>query len=431
MTNLAIFPYFNPHYSKNLKNNPTKSISFGITGGKGINGEKQNADAYHRASQLATETYNKLNSQYYAEKLRASRQVEPTEKNYNLAREAENNKFFMSKSAILGLNAEEIKEQEKKLARKTALAEKEKEEAKRAMEEAERLPIELAKLDRSALIKRKKAMMSCEEINTLLDKKLNGFERIAGYETDKEIIKTYLIDPIKNEAKGKTTDVPGSVLFFGPKGNGKTTFALTVRDETDCELIKIRPRGRTLEEKSIDLMIQLKKEGEDSEKRFKEQGKRSILFLDEITRTITSKTNNYNEFMNFLKTCSKKYHCTVFATTNAQRMLNLTKNNCESFPLRVGLEPPDKTDMQKILAHHATLRAKEELNYDEIIDELLYNPEGTYSTSQISMLCRGAHIKTPEGINTRLLLDEIAKTKPTIKREQMSEFWEDVKNIIP
>ena len=67
-----------------------------------------------------------------------------------------------------------------------------------------------------------------------------GFNSIAGYDSEKSILKKYFISEIIKEQEGKKANVPGSVLFFGPTGNGTTTFAKAFAKETGCELVPLR-----------------------------------------------------------------------------------------------------------------------------------------------------------------------------------------------
>ena len=40
---------------------------------------------------------------------------------------------------------------------------------------------------------------------------------------------------LAKEKNGEEANIPSSILFFGPKGNGKTTFALAFAEEIGCE----------------------------------------------------------------------------------------------------------------------------------------------------------------------------------------------------
>lgn len=61
-----------------------------------------------------------------------------------------------------------------------------------------------------------------------------GFGRIAGYDKEKNILMQMVGSPIVLEKDGQHADVPNGILFFGPKGNGKTVFAESFAQQLDC-----------------------------------------------------------------------------------------------------------------------------------------------------------------------------------------------------
>lgn len=76
--------------------------------------------------------------------------------------------------------------------------------------------------------------------NELLYKKSNqnGFRRIAGYDDIKQILKNKFIDPLKNTTDNKYM-IPNLILFYGPKGCGKSLFSKVLADEAKCNVIDI------------------------------------------------------------------------------------------------------------------------------------------------------------------------------------------------
>ena len=71
-----------------------------------------------------------------------------------------------------------------------------------------------------------------------------GFERIYGYEKEKEYLRREF--GIKKMALAKTSigekvDVPNAILFYGVTGTGKSTFALALAEQMGANIIKIGP----------------------------------------------------------------------------------------------------------------------------------------------------------------------------------------------
>lgn len=81
---------------------------------------------------------------------------------------------------------------------------------------------QLAQLDSNTQIK---SIRESDAIQDLKAKYMSneGFSQLAGYEDEKNILYKYFISEIEKAKQGKEANVPNAVLFFGPKGNGKTS----------------------------------------------------------------------------------------------------------------------------------------------------------------------------------------------------------------
>ena len=149
-----------------------------------------------------------------------------------------------------------------------------------------------------------------------------GFQKIAGYDKEKNILDKYFISEIQKEQAGEKANVPNSVLFFGPTGNGKTTFARAFAAETGCNLVPFNMHTTSLDKSNKIFINKIQKIAERSESDFQKTGNRTIIFIDEISKACDNKSPMLNELRDFLSNCSERYHCTVFATTNHPRQLH-------------------------------------------------------------------------------------------------------------
>lgn len=68
-----------------------------------------------------------------------------------------------------------------------------------------------------------------------------GFSQIGGYNDIKNKLQILFIDKLDDEKAGKylVEPIPNAIMFFGPTGCGKTTFANALAQEADCNIVTI------------------------------------------------------------------------------------------------------------------------------------------------------------------------------------------------
>ncbi len=94
---------------------------------------------------------------------------------------------------------------------------------------------------------------------------------------------------------------------------------------------------------------------------------------------------NKKNFENFAKTCSKKFHCTIFGATNHPSALGVDVK--QTFPVIISVDPPNEKGTIEVFQHY--LRGKPvigNINYETLADTLIKTGKergGIYSNSQI------------------------------------------------
>ncbi len=258
---------------------------------------------------------------------------------------------------------------------------------------------------------------------------LRGYDRIAGYDYEKYVLDQFFIRDIQDEQIGENAKVYGSVLVFGPTGNGKTTLAKAFAEQTGCNLVPIRTFGSIGKDKNREFMDKLISEAEKAEEIFQESSVRTILFVDEITKSVNYNSPINKEFQQFLKDCSSKYHCTVFASSNNPLDLGLD-DTVEAFPIRISVDPPDEENLLDILRHYIKGRTSCHINYGQLVDELVSRSEGKYSNAQIRQICDEVYANKGENSSQQDFIDEIRATVPAIDPEALDKFIGEKKSLL-
>lgn len=228
-----------------------------------------------------------------------------------------------------------------------------------------------------------------------------GLGKIAGYEDIKDVLQREFISKIKKEKNCEKVDIPSAFFFFGPKGNGKTTSTLAIAEETKCKIEKIRYNSF---EKQEDFFENIVNKAKAVEENFKRNG-RYIFFMDEFTSFLNTENKLYSKFIDFLKDCSQKFHCTFFGTTN---FLGRAGEEIKSIkPVFVSYDPPSKINMMKILKYYVDGREAGELNYSELADNLLdwaNQQGGAFNNSYLKEIVKNVSLESKR-ISAKDLLD--------------------------
>jgi len=316
------------------------------------------------------------------------------------------------------------------LEKKRRLIDKSMQNTLQAVNEACSLPGKLAEFDPVKTLQRQRAN---EALNVSKSKfgELKGFKRVAGYKKEQFILDNFFIKEIKKEKAGNPSQVPGSVLFFGPTGNGKTTFARAFAEETSCEIKPIITFGEK-QEKEKTFIKKLYEKAEESKQRFEEDKTRTILFVDEIDRVIDKTSCILPQFEEFLKICSEKYHCTVFVATNEPLNIGLDMSKSTNFPYRVSIEPPDRHNTIEVFKHYLEDMTSGKVSCSILAEELRIKGEkekGVFSNSQIEEIC----LKAAERNCTQEDLLGIIKDKntvPAIEQKALDKFRREEQELM-
>lgn len=262
-----------------------------------------------------------------------------------------------------------------------------------------------------------------------------GFDAIAGYDKEKFILTEQFISPVNYEKSGLIQNIPNGILFFGPFGNGKTSFAKALAQSAGCDFKEAktdkRIRDKNLRIQSLyDNLIKLAK---DSQENFINNNQRTIILIDEISEVVGEGSIIEPKLKRFLDNCSNEYHCTIFATTNNPLLLSSAMRNSKRMPIKVALDPPDEINTALILKHY--LKDFKELNLDNIDIEYLaekicsVQPYQAYTCSQIEAIVKEC-IEENTNPTQKDLERQIDITKPGLDSSDLDKYNTEKREII-
>lgn len=250
---------------------------------------------------------------------------------------------------------------------------------------------------------------------------INGFGKIAGYQKEKEILKNNVGFAIGLERNGDAASVPNGILFYGPKGCGKSTFADAFAGQLGCNIVSLQ---NVLDEKENlkQLLAAAKKAKEDFEKGG--ERKRTIILINEFEKYVPRDSDLTDALKGFMDDVSKKYHCTVFATTNFPEKIHDILLRDGRFDIKVGLPAADKEGAAAILEHYAQGNAAANINYNELAGHIVkVQPDAAFSNARIKSIVNEFLMNNPgTKIAQADILAGIREKGPDITKEALDLF---------
>lgn len=267
-----------------------------------------------------------------------------------------------------------------------------------------------------------------------------GFDAIAGYEEEKFILTDQFTNLLPLEQAGADINLPGCILFYGPIGNGKTSFAKAFAESAGClyEEAKVtnRSRARNIQqrrnEEEDSLYKDLLNKAKIAQKNFLDSGVRTIILLDEIDRVGYEGSYIQGNLKRFLERCSNEYHCTVFATTNNPLSLSNPLCSEKRMPIKVNIDPPNRENAKAIFKHYLKECRNvnmEAIDFDVLADEICsVGPDRAYNASNIEKIVENC-AQNYRTITQDDIIYEIRKKEPGIKKDAYDKYREEVEQL--
>ena len=254
------------------------------------------------------------------------------------------------------------------------------------------------------------------KFNKLLHKKTSqkGFSRIAGYDNIKQILEDKFIKPINSLKKDNKQEFPNIILFYGPKGCGKTLFTNALIDEVQCNTINIELTLNS-EKDFNNLQNAIKK----SKSLYTEKGLYTIIRIDELDGFISDKSFKADELQKLIKSLNQEC-CTIVATTNYPNNVNnniLNNIGVEKFYI----EPPVKKNIQEVLKYYIEGFVHSNINYQSLAEILQKKTNNNFFSNakiaeSIIYSLKEILMDTDETLNQEYFENIMNKIKPDIDK---------------
>lgn len=264
--------------------------------------------------------------------------------------------------------------------------------------------------------------------------KYRGVEKVAGYKDEIKVLEDEFIFKVREEKSGGNPDIFGSILFFGPNGNGKTYMTKAIAEATDSDIKKISIRS-SRDAHIKDGMEKILEAAKDSEKRFNKDRTRTIIFVDEIDKMISEGSPVLKDFSEFIKTCSDKYHCSVFASTNYPLSLGVDYDDPDIFPIKMSIDVPDQKNAKAVIDYYTEGKAKEgEIDTDKLVAIMMQNGAengGKYSIAKLKqMIVDTAFESREDKVDQQSLENMFVFSTPDLTQDMLDEFQKDYDALI-
>lgn len=287
-----------------------------------------------------------------------------------------------------------------------------------------------------------------------------GLSQLAGYREEKDILQNIFIDPLDDEKAGKipNKDIPNAILFYGPTGCGKTTFAKALAEETLCNFEILKVKGATQKQREKFLIESLNGKTstnlflektetkgllDKAQQNFLDTNIRTIILIDEFDRFFGKDTSNafLRDLKGILENCSEEHHTTLFLATNNPQKIPYELLSPHRVGLKVNLDPPNKSNSVAVIEHYIGDCDTNGIDYNKIIEELFkYAPDEVYSNTHLKSICEIAtdQLKPAnEPLTTEMILKAIEIFGNSeenhdlirITKKHLEQYEEDKKNI--
>jgi len=248
-----------------------------------------------------------------------------------------------------------------------------------------------------------------------------GLDKVAGMHALKDLLRREVIDPVRNPEPYRQygLSIPNGILLYGPPGCGKTYIARQLAEELGHYFVEIIPSE--LASPYIHQSVMRIRELFDSAA---EQAP-AVVFIDEFEALVPSreglggsqqyKSEEVNEFLAHLNSCSEK-GIFIIAATNQPQKIDPAVRRTGRLDKLIYVGPPDLEARKEMLTFHLEGRP---LAPDTDIEALAETLSG-YSASDLRFLVDEAArdaLRVRQPISIESFQSAMARIQPSVTSE--------------
>jgi AAA+ superfamily predicted ATPase len=268
---------------------------------------------------------------------------------------------------------------------------------------------------------------ACDHHSTLASSAAGqGLDKVAGMHALKDLLRREVIDPVRNPEPYRQygLSIPNGILLYGPPGCGKTHIARQLAEELGHYFVEIIPSE--LASPYIHQSVMRIRELFDSAA---EQAP-AVVFIDEFEALVPSreglgghqqyKSEEVNEFLAHLNSCSEK-GIFVIAATNQPQKIDPAVRRTGRLDKLIYVGPPDLEARREMLAFHLEGRP---LAPDTDIEALAETVNG-YSASDLRFLVDEAArdaLRIRQPISSQSFKSAMARIQPSVTSEIEAQY---------